>query len=144
MPWTFLYTCLLWTRGAFSRVWRGMAGWKAYPPFQEGLYQFTPSTHPAWVFLEYRFLPNTWYWYFHTLNFWHREFTLWLSRLRSQHSVHEDAGSVPGLAHWVKDPASCGSDPEFLRLWSRPIPPLAQELPYASGAAIKNKQTKEK
>ena len=32
-----------------------------------------------------------------------REFPLWLSRLRAQHSVHEDA--IPGLSPWVKDPA---------------------------------------
>ena len=33
------------------------------------------------------------------------EFPLWLSGLRIQHSVHEDAGLIPGLAQWVKDPS---------------------------------------
>ena len=32
------------------------------------------------------------------------EFALWLNRLRSQHSIHEDMGSIPGLPHRVKDP----------------------------------------
>ena len=31
------------------------------------------------------------------------EFLLWLSRLRTQHNVHEDVGSIPGLTQWVKD-----------------------------------------
>ena len=30
---------------------------------------------------------------------------LWLSRLRTHLSVHEDVGSIPELVQWVKDPA---------------------------------------
>ena len=33
------------------------------------------------------------------------EFPLWLSRLRTWHSVWEDAGLKPRLDQWVKDPA---------------------------------------
>ena len=59
---------------------------------------------------------------------------------------------IPGLAQWVQDPAlrtscsvghGCGSDPVWL--WCRPaaeplILPLAWELPYAAGVALKRKR----
>ena len=34
-----------------------------------------------------------------------QKFLLWLNRLRSQHNVHADAGWIPDLDHWVKDPS---------------------------------------
>ena len=66
-------------------------------------------------------------------------------------SIHEDAGSIPVPAQMVKDlvlAVSCGvghkqsSNPALLWLWRRPaavapVQPLAWELPYATGVALK-------
>ena len=56
--------------------------------------------------------------------------------------IREDVGVTPGLAQWAEDVA-------WQWLWHRlaaaaPIQPLAQDLPYATGAALNRRKKKKK
>ena len=73
-------------------------------------------------------------------------------------TVHEDTVLIPGLTQWVKGSGvamSCGvchghsSDLALLWLWQRLaaaslIGPLAWEVPYAAGAALKRQKKKKR
>ena len=72
-------------------------------------------------------------------------------------SIHEDVSLIPGLTQWVRDQAlpctvvyanRCSSYPPLLWLWCRSaaivlIRPLAWELSWAMGAALKSKINKD-
>ena len=66
-------------------------------------------------------------------------------------SIHENVGSIPGIAMSCGVGHRCGSEPLWLWLWRRLaaaalIQPLVWEPPYAMGVALKKKakQTKKK
>ena len=65
-----------------------------------------------------------------------------VQQVKTLTSIHKDAGLILGLTQWFMDPV-------LLWLWPRPaaaapIQLLAQELPYAAGAAIKKKKKRKK
>ena len=84
------------------------------------------------------------------------EFPLWFSKLWTQGCLCEDVLSLP--SQWVKDTVLPQAAMEVTDvpqiwccpwLWLRPaaaalVQPLAQELPYATGRAIKKKKKKKK
>ena len=66
-------------------------------------------------------------------------------------NIHEDTGSIPSLVQWVTQSCDVGRrrglDLALLWLWYRlaaiaSIRPLAQELPYATGVALKRQEIK--
>ena len=78
------------------------------------------------------------------------------SAIMNPTGIHEDAGVIPSFIQWVGDAVLSysvghrhGLDPPLLWMWCRlaataPIWPIAWELPYAKGVALKRHDQKKK
>ena len=69
------------------------------------------------------------------------EFPLWFSWLKTLRCLREDAHLIPGLAQQVKDPAFPQAVAQAAAAAAAPIQPLTQDLPQATGAAVKRKKS---
>ena len=82
------------------------------------------------------------------------EFPVGAQQIMNLISIHKDVDSIAGLIQWVKDLKLLSAvgvgcrhtlDPALLPLWCRPaavalIQPVACELPYATGVALKKQK----
>ena len=90
---------LLWgllTSAAWLWIWR--AGFQIYPLIPRLLQILLSRLHQRVLFRKSDSLSN-----FYIIH--NQVSLLWLNRLRTWDSVHENVGLIPGLTQWVKDPA---------------------------------------
>ena len=78
-----------------------------------------------------------------------REVPIVAQQVKNPTSIHEDAGSIPGLTQWGNHMAlpQAAYGLALALIWlccglaaTAPIRPLAQEPPYAAGVALKKKK----